>query len=143
MAIPTVSRYTWFPTLKEFYRHRGGEWSPESDYGRFNWLDGELPECRNCLTNPSNCHDHRLRVSHVHDTGDVYAVPHADQSGDGGAVLVGRFDKTGKEGRLQANEAFENWARGETLGRPLSWFSDAIEMSNFVNFDGEDHGAGK
>lgn len=52
---------TAYATIADFYKERGGLMSGEQDYG-VHWLeDGGFP------------HD-RLRVSIVHDTGDVYAV---------------------------------------------------------------------
>ena len=64
-----------FSGLTEFHETRGGERSPESDYGLQN-RDARIHlGCTGCITRPFHSCDmlRRLQEVHVQHTGDLYA----------------------------------------------------------------------
>ena len=72
-----------FSGLTEFYEARGGERSPESDYGFQNWDARIHVGCTGCITRPCHPYDMlrrlreihvQLQVANVQHTGDLYAV---------------------------------------------------------------------
>ena len=118
--------------------------SGESDYGVWNWDDLGIFSTRG--------ETGRIRVSHVHLTGEFYAFAH-----------FARGDKLAVLGRVEAPPAwvvdawldpkqdltsatrkaidrhvhdvyavFDGWAEGEDLGRPLSWFVNRLRLVNEV-----------
>ena len=104
-----------YPTLAAFYADRGGEFSPEVDFGVHNRHPYE----------PYN----RYRVSVVAATGDVYAIGlHWPAT----VFLLGwvrpaanPFDS---DAYADADRRFEGWADGPGPGRSLNWF-----MVRYVN----------
>ena len=64
-----------FSGLTEFYEARGGERSPESDYGLQNRDARIHVGCTGCITRPFHSCDmlRRLQEVHVQHTGDLYA----------------------------------------------------------------------
>ena len=118
-----VEEYT---SIDEFYDTCGGRYSGESDYGNFNWDDGNLPECRDCLKKPWSCHFHKLSVSFVQDIGVWYA--HADAR-RGRVTVIGQLTLNG-ESEKEVYAHFRDWAKGGTPGRPLSWFRQRIAEWN-------------
>ena len=118
-----------YPSIKEFYVERGGEFSPESAYGVHNWNDEPPPGCGWCWETrdrpdlrADHLHRHHgnLRVSHVAETGDFYAY----DSRTGEVRLLGTMPPGWTE--PQVYEHFEDWAQGDGPGRSLSWFRDRI-----------------
>ena len=110
-----------FPGMESFYAARGGERSPESDYGGYNTYDLGI--------NPLNPRvrplDLRYRVSYVDDTGDFYAVALVGGFAAGAhVILLGSVGPGHVEKDVHAH--FGDWAEGEGLGRPLSWFKKRI-----------------
>ena len=123
--IPTNDR-TVFQSLRAFYNARGGLSSVESDYGGYNWDDGHLTECHYCITRPWACPFHRLRVTHVHDTGDFYATLPGQP---GPIILVGTLSLNGQP-EHQVHHHMGDWAQGPSPGRPLTWFANRIKDWN-------------
>ena len=117
----TPARTCW-PSKAEFYAERGGTFSGESDYGHFNWDDEVV---RPGAFAPGSWMYRRLMVSHVHDTGDWYAV---DSSGAGEAVLLGTVAGDIPEPEVYA--FFSDWARNHEPGRPLTWFRERTAAFN-------------
>lgn len=106
-----------YSNLTEFYRERGGLHSPESDYGSRNWNDLEGAP-------PPRANDHtrrNLRVSHVNETGDWYAVQ-SDEEGT--VILLGQLEPGQKE--PEVHREFKDWAEGNEGERPLSWYIERI-----------------
>ena len=116
-----------FSGLTEFYEARGGERSPESDYGFQNWDARIHVGCTGCITRPfHSCAMLRrlreihvqLRVVHVQHTGDLYAV-----SADTLWLLDTVPDELPKP---QVHSYFIDWAESPGPGRSISWFTARI-----------------
>ena len=114
-----------------FYAARGGRSTQgESDYGGFNrddlGLNLQRPMQTLRIPGWSSCPhgETDYYVSHVHDTGDFYAVE-------------GRFDTTAQVALLgsvgpgheepEVYGHFADWAQGDGPGRPFSWFVERIK----------------
>ena len=106
---------TAYTGMEEFYRVRGGTYSPESDYGSFNWDDTESPGAG---PEPLTA---VFRVSHVEETGDFYAI----HNHTGRVVLLGSVPAAVPEKTVYAH--FKDWAQRGGPGRPFSWFKERIE----------------
>ena len=117
-----------FLTLDDFYEGRGGGYSGESDYGKFNKNDlgVELSRVRETTETgfvfvPAGEPDYR--VTYVHDTGDFYAVENRfDTSAE--VVLLGSVGPGHEEPEVYVH--FADWAGGDGPGRPFSWFVERI-----------------
>ena len=107
-----------FSRLTEFYEARGGEPSPESDYGFQNWDARIHVGCTGCITRPFHSCDmlRRLREVHVQHTGDLYA---------GSANTLWLLDTVPDElPKPQVHSYFVDWAESPGPGRSISWFTD-------------------
>ena len=107
-----------YETLDDFYTARGGRISGESDYGAHNIDDlgaFNLKPLRGTWGD--------IRVSHVHSTGDFYALEYCT----GHVVLLGFVDHTLEEAII--NEHLSDWADCKEPGRPLSWFKQRLLLN--------------
>ena len=117
-----------FATLDDFYEARGGGYSGESDYGKFNRddLGVELSRVREVAETGVEFvpyGDPNYRVTYVHDTGDFYAMENRfDTSAE--VVLLGSVGPGHEEPEVYVH--FADWARGDDPGRPFSWFVERI-----------------
>ena len=121
MSIGTTRSMVEYPDMEGFYAARGGSRSIEYDYGFYNVDDlGANP------VDPRPRHAWpRYQVSYVGDTGDFYAVALVGGvAGKGRVLQLGSLGAGHVEKDVYAH--FEDWAEGEGLGRPLSWFIDRI-----------------
>ena len=111
-----------FSDLDGFYAARGGERSPEFDYGCHNVDDlGVNPV--DPRPQPSWL---RYRVSYVGQTGDFYAIALVGGlMAEGRVILLGSLGAGHVEKDVYAH--FADWAEGEGLGRPLNWFIERIK----------------
>ncbi len=134
-----------YETVQEFYADRGGEHSPECDYGVWNKDDMLLfsagphrvrpQDIGGGLVTFSAASGNRLRVSVVQESGDVYA---AEAHGKRVALLgnVGLSEPNWGEKSFsdrsevyeRADKVFEGWATDDdrSLGRPVSWFVERL-----------------
>ena len=122
--------------LREFYDARGGTFSEESEYGMYHWIDRICgPPHPAVVVSGLTVIDEqevvivraawdRLRVSFVHDTGDIYAVLHGTGPEESGGPVVLLGTVAGEPDQVDA--FMDDWKDGEGLGRPLSWFTDRI-----------------
>ena len=109
-----------FSDLESFYAARGvSDRTIEYDYGGYNVYDlGVNPVV------PRVRPDHiRYRVSYVGETGDFYAAALAGYRYSD-VILLGSLGAGHVEKDVHAH--FADWAEGEGLGRPLSWFAERI-----------------
>lgn len=104
-----------YSTIDDFYVARGGSISGESDYGVHNIDDLNAFNERPLRGNYGN-----IRVSHVHNTGDFYAM----ECVTGRVILLGSVDSVLDEPIIHNH--FIDWADGEDMGRPLSWFKERL-----------------
>ena len=122
---PVVVR---FDNIASFYAARGGRFSGESNYGVYNKNDmgldlqaqAPVPESGLVFV-PFGEPDYR--VSHVHDTGDFYAVENRFDS-TAQVLLLGSVGPGTALGKV--DEHLVDWARGDGPGRPFSWFVERI-----------------
>ena len=114
---------TEFENIEAFHTARGGRFSPESDYGGFNWDDRAVDSWARPPHIPGG---HRYMVVHAWATGDWYA---ARDGTDGPVILLGTLEKTGVPER-DVHEFFRDPAGGDGPGRPLSWFQGRIAEFN-------------
>ena len=140
-----LSKVVKFDNIGRFYEERGGGFSGESDYGKYNRDDLAVGLLAPTTTPgglvfvPFGEPDHR--VSHVHDTGDFYAVE--GRVGDTGQVaLLGSVGAGHDDAKV--HEHLHDWAEGDGPGRPFRWFIERIEsfrvqhdspLSKVVKFD--------
>ena len=105
-----------YPDMEGFYADRGGKGSIEYDYGFYNVDDlGVNPV--DPRPQPSEL---RYQVSYVGETGDFYAAALTGGFTKGRVLLLGSLGAGLVEKDVHAH--LEDWAEGEGLGRPLSWF---------------------
>ena len=110
-----------FSDLDGFYAARGGERPPEFDYGCHN-VDDLAVNPVDPRPQPSWL---RYRVSYVGQTGDFYAIALVGGlTAEGRVILLGSLGAGHVEKDVYAH--FADWAEGEGLGRPLSWFIERI-----------------
>ena len=103
-----------FRGLTEFYEARGGERSPESDYGFQDWDARIHVDCTGCITRPFHSCDMlrrlqevhvQLRVARVQHTGDLYA---------GSADTLWLLDTVPNElPKPQVHSHFADWAESQ------------------------------
>lgn len=123
-----------YTDIEAFYADRGGEWSPECDFGGFHYLEAEakLPRYRR----------ERWRVSVVAVNGDVYAK--ASRTGEVrllGRLADGPYGHLDERGRVvirsrdskarayvDADLAFADWA--QVVGRSVEWFGQRLAAFN-------------
>ena len=106
-----------FSGLTEFYEARGGERSPESDYGFQNWDARIHLGCTRCIIRPFHSCDmlRRLREVHVQHTGDLYV---------GSADTLWLLDTVPDElPKPQVHGYFVDWAESPGPGWSISWFT--------------------
>ena len=113
-----------YATLDDFYTARSGSRSGESDYGSFNVDDLNAFNSKPLRGTYGN-----IRVTHVHNTGDFYAL----ECYTGHVILLGTVDNTYDE-RL-VYQHFGDWADCEAPGRPLSWFKERLILPIIVEKD--------
>ena len=109
-----------YRNLDEFYAERGMKPGVESDYGYYNWDDLDILGLRF-----HEAERHRIRVSHIHSTGDFYAVDVTPGRQHGRAAVLGQVP-TGLTER-EVHQLFGDWASGGQPGRPLSWFLNRLQ----------------
>ena len=117
---------TEFENIEAFYTARGGRFSPESDYGGFNWDDHAVDSW---IRPPHISSGHSYMVVHARETGDWYA---ARGITDGPVLLLGTLARPGVPEK-DVHEFFRDWADRNGPGRPLSWFRDRIAAFNEQN----------
>ena len=117
---------TEFKNIEAFYKARGGRFSPESDYGGFNWDDHAVDSW---IRPPHLSTDHRYMVVHARETGDWYT---ARGVRDGPVILLGTLARPGVPEK-DVHQFFRDWDDRNGPGRPLSWFRDRIAAFNDKN----------
>ena len=123
-----LSKVVKFDNIGRFYEERDGKFSGESGYGKYNRDDlavgllAPTTTLGGLIFVPFGEPDHR--ISHVHDTGDFYAVEgRVDDIGQ--VALLGSVGAGHPEPEVYAH--FGDWAEGAGPGRPFSWFVERID----------------
>ncbi len=106
-----------YASIDDFYTARGGSRSGESDYGGYN-----IDDLRAFNERPLRGSYGNIRVSHVHNTGDFYALEYST----GRVILLGSVGDNIDEPTVYNH--FGDWADGEGQGRPLSWFKERLAL---------------
>lgn len=120
-----------YPTLMDFYGVRGGQESPQLNFGVFNFLEDPAGHFDGL---PASM----WAVNVVADTGDVYAAhPFAPQVILLGKCTVHRFldgeavitqqEVFYPELGLDVEQRFTGWAYGEAGGQSLAWFAERLD----------------